>query len=936
MSSEINSIKELWASGEVLSLKGSHPEALLNFQRAKSMLLIESKSVFGVEDPSSANNSGGSKLMGDILSKLTVSINRDVKLINANPVHALGLKRGYNKSDVKKAYRAHALKYHPDKNQDCDTSSIFAAIQSSYEKLNAAIEAVPDSSKGSTNSKVNNTKESPFYSSHKDMGRRGTGQSPYEFDQSRPFKSKNSTNNDANKSSNGSNRDHNNADTFQHPKDVHRNKNTKSDTKPVTASTVSNMTTDHLKVLLKQFGFGEAQVDKMQRAELIKKFLAVSSHLGSKSAPGGSKKISRRESAFRVPSVSFHAEDMDFGAIFDDDDDDDDDVANGSGLDGFEQMAQMWAEEWGKQMKEELQREHNSHKVTAKVKQSKQINGRRKSEDTGYEFTHIPADRKKSNTGINTGAAPTPSPYASTKYTDQQAQLRVEEKLAKQRIKETKSKLSETRAEIDRNNNSAAEDNRKHLADALRAERATWMADKIPSMSLSELKRIIEASGLIVESDNKHDLVNQLSRHYGINIENSEVSGIDSASREFKREKKINSKKNAVKAGMTPAEAALKSKLGNGADLPSLHDNRTSVKSENNRKLNKIMDNNSLKNVVQASTGENKAIKLAEDKRIPSSDMNSNFITREKLKELEKRVLGNGKLRGEIKHSDLPSLNSVIANAAKLAVSENLVSELSESSNPMTYRSTVTIDEDDEYCRDEKQNQTVGSVDSSSDEDSKYNEDSIDFEDEEDDDFIERLRQKGWDLAALKSDSTKESKKDLDKSKKPHVVLSNDIGLGSVKKLDEDQRKALEKVLDADNEGEHVDNPALAPGRIRATRKSGNLDDSVSKKSNSEKNRSNYHGLSIDLSALKNQSPDIPMENKNVTTKSDAIELQEEVDFWVQSARSDQDGRRTYRELGDEFDNNGNAENKKIPRAVSPIISPKLNEDGNRGFLFFG
>ena len=935
MSSEINSIKELWASGEVLSLKGSHPEALLNFQRAKSMLLIESKSVFGVEDPSSANNSGGSKLMGDILSKLTVSINRDVKLINANPVHALGLKRGYNKSDVKKAYRAHALKYHPDKNQDCDTSSIFAAIQSSYEKLNAAIEAVPDSSKGSTNSKVNNTKESPFYSSHKDMGRRGTGQSPYEFDQSRPFKSKNSTNNDANKSSNGSNRDHNNADTFQHPKDVHRNKNTKSDTKPVTASTVSNMTTDHLKVLLKQFGFGEAQVDKMQRAELIKKFLAVSSHLGSKSAPGGSKKISRRESAFRVPSVSFHAEDMDFGAIFDDDDDDDD-VANGSGLDGFEQMAQMWAEEWGKQMKEELQREHNSHKVTAKVKQSKQINGRRKSEDTGYEFTHIPADRKKSNTGINTGAAPTPSPYASTKYTDQQAQLRVEEKLAKQRIKETKSKLSETRAEIDRNNNSAAEDNRKHLADALRAERATWMADKIPSMSLSELKRIIEASGLIVESDNKHDLVNQLSRHYGINIENSEVSGIDSASREFKREKKINSKKNAVKAGMTPAEAALKSKLGNGADLPSLHDNRTSVKSENNRKLNKIMDNNSLKNVVQASTGENKAIKLAEDKRIPSSDMNSNFITREKLKELEKRVLGNGKLRGEIKHSDLPSLNSVIANAAKLAVSENLVSELSESSNPMTYRSTVTIDEDDEYCRDEKQNQTVGSVDSSSDEDSKYNEDSIDFEDEEDDDFIERLRQKGWDLAALKSDSTKESKKDLDKSKKPHVVLSNDIGLGSVKKLDEDQRKALEKVLDADNEGEHVDNPALAPGRIRATRKSGNLDDSVSKKSNSEKNRSNYHGLSIDLSALKNQSPDIPMENKNVTTKSDAIELQEEVDFWVQSARSDQDGRRTYRELGDEFDNNGNAENKKIPRAVSPIISPKLNEDGNRGFLFFG
>eukprot|EP00596_Hydrurales_sp_CCMP1899_P000526 CAMPEP_0119046372 /NCGR_PEP_ID=MMETSP1177-20130426/46187_1 /TAXON_ID=2985 /ORGANISM="Ochromonas sp, Strain CCMP1899" /LENGTH=529 /DNA_ID=CAMNT_0007019439 /DNA_START=547 /DNA_END=2134 /DNA_ORIENTATION=+ len=80
--------------------------------------------------------------MGDIMQKLTESINTGVGTLSSNPVRALGLLRGFNKSDVKKAYRKYALKYHPDKNPDCDSSAVFTVIQGAYEKLIAS--TLPD------------------------------------------------------------------------------------------------------------------------------------------------------------------------------------------------------------------------------------------------------------------------------------------------------------------------------------------------------------------------------------------------------------------------------------------------------------------------------------------------------------------------------------------------------------------------------------------------------------------------------------------------------------------------------------------------------------------------------------------------------------------------------------------------------------------------
>jgi hypothetical protein len=125
-----DSIGIIWQQGEDLAEKSEHLKALYQFTLAKAQLTLELKN--------SSNDASRKKLCSDILNKLEKSIAKSTGILKKNPIQTLSLKRGFKRSDIKKAYHKLALQYHPDKNQECDTSEMFTCIQSSYESLIAS------------------------------------------------------------------------------------------------------------------------------------------------------------------------------------------------------------------------------------------------------------------------------------------------------------------------------------------------------------------------------------------------------------------------------------------------------------------------------------------------------------------------------------------------------------------------------------------------------------------------------------------------------------------------------------------------------------------------------------------------------------------------------------------------------------------------------
>ena len=681
-------VGSLWQEGEELSSNGLHGDALIQFQRAKALLISEGKS---------NQNPNAAKILSQIMQKLSSSIDRDVAKLGKNPVLTLGLSRGFTKSDVKKAYRKFALKYHPDKNSDCDTSCIFTVIQQSYEKLSATLDDTPPVAGGTSSStstrnpktEPGRSERPPAYEFKTFQEREHASQQadslrrPQQTYKEKELERKRERDYMREKAAAAASEQQQG-----HEPIFHRSSHTGAPSTGVPpvfrqeASYLSELPTAALRKLLKQFGFGET-AELMSREELIKKYMAVSAHLdskkktvdttmehlpGSKGPNAAAARSKQRHSAYRSKSGSAKVEDSEDPELFEDylsasqhttaafvaglgvPSGDSRGARPKSGdrvIDEFEELAKRWAKEWASEMRAEFDRE-----------QSRKPGSRQRSgaAPEGSDGTSMGGGIPSRQAYTQRSNKTTASPYAPQAPPQPTSARR-------------------TTLEDD------AERRRRAAADATRRERSEWLKVQLPLMSEVELRRLLITTGLSADGlESQEALLDRLCKHFGVKKEElqsgstmggegASSSSVDGAGEGTKKRPLPKTKARRF-ASIPPAEAAMNAKLHFAdkdpleafkkpqANMPSAlgrppapvaETSSSSVPPSLPKKLD-AMDTDLLKRIVSLDPfGTLASQASAPPAAVPKSasivgKASAVYVSKERLNEVEKR-LGGGRRR---------------------------------------------------------------------------------------------------------------------------------------------------------------------------------------------------------------------------------------------------------------------------------------------------